>query len=245
MIRKPLEGLQFLEQGFRLILEPSVRLYVLIPLIINVLVFLAGYAFVFYQVQWLANWVASSVPEWLTWISWLLWPIALLVLVFATVYLFTLVANLIASPFNGLLSEKIEVVLTGKTESATVGGWLGMLKSLLPTLINEIRKIAYFLVFAVPLVVCMFIPVVNVFIAPLWFIFGCWMQALQYVDIPMSNRGLVFKDVKAECAGSRLLSLGFGAGVTVLAAIPVVNLFVMPAAVAGATALYIQRSREA
>ena len=71
------------------------------------------------------------------------------------------------------------------------------------------------------------------------------MQALQYVDIPMSNRGLVFKDVKAECAGSRLLSLGFGAGVTVLAAIPVVNLFVMPAAVAGATALYIQRSREA
>ena len=71
------------------------------------------------------------------------------------------------------------------------------------------------------------------------------MQALQYLDVPLANRGMMFKDVKAECERQRLVSLGFGAGVLIVASIPLLNLFVVPAAVAGATAMVVAQKSAA
>jgi CysZ protein len=45
--------------------------------------------------------------------------------------------------------------------------------------------------------------------------------------------------MKRSLSEQRLLHLGFGGGVSLLLMIPVVNFFVMPIAVAGATALYV------
>jgi CysZ protein len=57
----------------------------------------------------------SAVPDWLGWLEWLLWPVFILALLIIVFYSFTLIANLIASPFNGLLAEKTEALLTGRS----------------------------------------------------------------------------------------------------------------------------------
>jgi CysZ protein len=79
-------------------------------------------------------------------------------------------------------------------------------------------------------------------VAPfLWLAFGAWMLALEYADYPMGNHGLRFPEQRRRLREQRLTSLGFGATALLLTMIPVVNFVAMPAAVAGATALWVQR----
>ena len=57
----------------------------------------------------------------------------------------------------------------------------------------------------------------------------------------MGNYGLTFSDIRKQIAGKRMLSLGFGATVTVATMIPIFNFIVMPVAVAGATAMRVDK----
>ena len=49
-----------------------------------------------------------------SWLEFLIWPIAILLVLFIYSLVFTVITNFIAAPFNGLLSEKVELHLTGQ-----------------------------------------------------------------------------------------------------------------------------------
>ena len=85
------------------------------------------------------------------------------------------------------------------------------------------------------------VPLIN-FAAPfLWIIFGSWLMSLEYLDYPMGNHDLTFKQQKQALKKRRGLSLGFGGGVMVLTSIPLVNFIVMPLATAGATIMWVEQ----
>ena len=52
------------------------------------------------------NWLLSPLPGWLDWLRYILWPLFAVAAVLVTFFTFSLVANLVASPFNGLLAER-------------------------------------------------------------------------------------------------------------------------------------------
>ena len=85
------------------------------------------------------------------------------------------------------------------------------------------------------------IPVVNLAAPFIWLAFSAWMLAISYVDYPMGNHRMGFAEQRQALARRRLTSLGFGGIVTWAVLIPIVNLIVMPAAVAGATKLWLDR----
>ena len=103
---------------------------------------------------------------------------------------------------------------------------------------------AYFIAWSVPFLVLFIIPGVNLAAPILWFIFSAWMLALEYCDYPMGNHGIPFRDQRRLLRKHGLLNLGFGTATLVATSIPIVNLFAMPAAVAGATALWLENMRE-
>ena len=70
------------------------------------------------------------------------------------------------------------------------------------------------------------------------------MFSLEYIDYPMGNHGKFFKDAKRVLQQRRTVALGFGFVVAVFSIIPVINLVIMPIAVAGATALYVEHLGE-
>ena len=55
------------------------------------------------------------------------------------------------------------------------------------------------------------------------------------------NHNIRFKEQRARLGQKKLLSLGFGGSTLLATMIPLVNFFVMPAAVAGATALWVEQ----
>lgn len=107
------------------------------------------------------------------------------------------------------------------------------------TLAREMRKLGYFLPRALGLLILSLIPGVNIIAAPLWVIFNIWMMAVQYIDYPADNNKVSWTVMLQWLRSQRFLSLGFG-GITYLALmVPVFNLIAMPAAIAGATLLWV------
>jgi CysZ protein len=145
----------------------------------------------------------------------------------------------LASPFNGLLAEKVEHLHTGTVSDTGISIW----REIAVAPAQEIRKMLYFLVWAIPFLILFLIPGINIAAPFLWAAFSAWMLSLQYVDYPLGNRGLRFVEQRAMMRNNRQLSLGFGAVVLVLTMIPVVNFVAMPAAVIGATYLALDHLR--
>lgn len=234
----PISGAGYLFKGMGLIAQPGLRRFVLMPLLINILVFSAAIWYGVVQLETFIAWMEARIPAWLQWLDWILWPLFVLALVTLVFFGFTLVANLIASPFNGLLAEKVELHLTGRPLSEG-GGIRQAMIELVPTLLDELRKLFYALFSAIPFLLLFLVPGVNLAAPALWFLYTAWMLAVGYSDFPLGNRGLRFRDMRAQLRRRRALALGFGSATAGLTMVPVVNFIVMPSAVAGATALWV------
>ncbi len=244
MARAVVGGPGYLWRGFGLIRQPGLRRYAALPILIALLAFasLIGVGIHFFDA--LLEWMLPTGDAW--WVRWLrnlLWPLFALAVTLVLFFSFTLVANLIAAPFNGLLAEKVEARLRGESLADT-GGVMDALKDFLPAMFNELRKFSYYLVWAIPLLLLFIIPGINIVAPILWTVFMAWMLALEYVEYPMENHRIRFKQVRRRLGQRRLLGLGFGAAVMGVTLIPLLNLLVMPAAVAGATALWLDQLQE-
>ncbi len=233
------QGFKFLLSGFKLILKPGVRLYVIIPLLINSLLFAGVIIFGASELNSLIDQLLKQW-QWLEWLTWLIWPIFVVVALAIVFFGFSVVANLIGAPFNGFLAEAVERNLTGqKIESMDNQS---ITKIIVISIKSEFQKLLYFAVRALPLLILFIIPMVS-FAAPfIWFLFTAWMMTLEYGDYPMGNHDILFKQQREKFASNRTLALGFGSGVMLLTMIPVVNFLAMPVAVAGATRMYVEHS---
>jgi CysZ protein len=241
MFSHSISGAGYLLQGLRLIIRPGIKRFVAIPLLVNLLVFSAAIYIGVQQFEALMAVMVSRLPSWLDWLDWLLWPLFILFLLAVVFQAFGLLANLIAAPFNGLLAEKVELMLTGRPIEQD-GDYARLLAELGPTLLDELRKLGYVLLWAIPFLVLLFVPLIG---PVLWFLYTAWMLAVEYSDYPMGNHGLRFGEIRRRLRERRALSLSFGAATAGLAMIPVVNFLLMPIAVAGATAMWVREFRPA
>jgi len=240
MQNNPFSGAIYFLRGVRLIFTPGIRPYVVVPLLVNVVVFSAIIYFGAGQFQALLDWL---LPDWLDWLRFLLLPLFFLIALIIVFFTFSLLGNLIAAPFNGLLAEAVECHITGVAIPG--GGWKKMLLELGRTMVSELRKLSYIVLWGIPVLVLFVIPVLNLAAPFIWMLFGAWMLAISFVDYPMGNHGLSFPEQRRQLGERRYLALGFGAAVMIAIAIPLVNFLVIPAAVAGATILWVERLEKA
>ena len=239
MNNNPVLGASYLLRGLGLLGKPRIRRFVLIPLAVNIVLFLVLLYVMFLGFDWMSAQLDALLPDWLDWLKFVLWPVYIVAALLMPVFGFVLIGNLIASPFNGLLAEAVEHHLTGEVAAGDFS-WKAMLAELGRSLRSELRKLGYTLVRLVPILVLLWIPGVNIIGSVLWVVFGAWLMAIQYADYPMGNHVLSFPDQRRLLAQRRLLSLGFGGGIMLAMMVPILNFVVMPASVAGATALWVE-----
>lgn len=231
---------RYLLTGFQLITQPGLRSFMLIPLLLNVVVF-AGLGYV--ALGEFSGWLDSlmhSIPDWAAFIRYLLWPLFVLLLLVVSAWSFTIIGNLVASPFAGLLAEKTEAILTRQISNAAFD-WRQFPAIAARSLQREASKLLYYLGWVIVMLIA------SMLLSPiaplLWFAFGAWMMALQYIDYPSDNHQQSFAELKHWLGQNRLTALGFGAAVLAASVIPLVNLVVIPAAICGATALWVEKKK--
>ena len=225
-------GFFYLLSGFKLILKPGIRLYVVIPLLINTLLFTCAIIYGASLFGGLIDWLISQW-QWIEWIKWLLWPLFVIIALIIVFFSFSLIANLIGAPFNGFLAEAVENYLTG--EEIIQPGEVSLIQEIIDAFKSEFQKFLYFLIRAVPLLLLFIIPMVNIVAPIIWFLFSAWMLVIEYMDYPMGNHQILFAEQRKKLSTNKQLAFGFGLGVMILTFIPVINFLVMPVAVAGAT----------
>jgi len=233
-------GIQALARALSLVRQPGIRRYVVLPLLINLLIFGGLIWFGYSQFSPAVQWMMSYVPGFLDFLRWLIWLFFGALAAITVFFTFTPVANIVAAPFNALMAEKLEMYLTGSAVSSNVS----FARMAVDAIRSQLGKLLYIALWGLGLLLVTLIPVVN-FIAPvLWFVFGSWLLSLEYFDYPMGNHDVGFAEEKQRLAARRGISLGFGGAMMVMTSIPVVNFIAMPLGVAAATLLWVEQLQD-
>lgn len=221
--------------------QQGIRRFAYLPMAINIVLFSVAIWLGYSQFDsWLNSFMPTWLPDWLlNAVMWLIMPIFTALVSILVFFSFSIIANFLASPFNGPLAEAVEKRLTGQAPPSL--SLQQIIKDTPSVLWNELKKIKYFLLWIVPLFIFSWIPVVNIAAPVFWFVFSGWMLSLQYHDYPMGNHQMKFPEQREKLKTQRTLTLGFGLATLAVTMIPVVNFIVIPAAVAGATALYLEK----
>lgn len=232
-------GCYYFIYGWRLLTQRQFLPFVIFPLIINMLLIIG---LTWFFINQLNVWFELLLPYWLDWLSFILIPLIFLLLLVGFYFAFTTLANFIAAPFNALLSEKVELQLTNQPLGDT--SLLGLLKDIPRMLKREWQKMVYSLPRLIVLFFLSFVPVLGQTAVPvLAFIFGAWMIAIQYCDYPFDNHKISFPHMRNALNQNKWMNYTFGALVSLFTMIPFVNLVVMPIAVCGATAMWVEKYR--
>ncbi len=240
-------GASYLPRGIRFLLQRHPRLlpFCAVPAVLNTLLFLLSLVALAYFGGSLKDWLFGLVAGEHHWalmilvytlkaLIWVVYVAACLLISASIVYLG---GNLLASPFNDLLSEKIEEAYTGRP--APEFQWRRFVVGIGLTVSEEIKRLAFFVLVMVLLQLLHLIPAVgSVLNMILGALFTCVFLAMEYLSLPMARRFYLFGQWLAAVRANKALALGFGGVCAALLWVPLLNFVVIPVAVIGGTLLY-------
>jgi len=221
--------------------NPRLLQYILIPFIINLVVFTGAVSL---GLDFFGNTVVAYIPQGDTWywavLYWFLWVVAVLLTAVLVFFSFTVVGNLLASPFNDLLSERTEEVLSGRSNNEPFA--LGrFIREAWQTVLMEAKKMWIFvvaMVFIVPL--NLFPGIGNSIYTVLAICLTLFFLCFEYLGFIMVRKRQFFREQKNFIFARKFLMLGFSCGVMAILAIPFFQMLCIPLAVIGATRLWCE-----
>lgn len=163
--------------------------------------------------------------------------VAMMLLGIVVVYLVTAP---LAAPFKAALSDKVDEIVSGvPSPKVTV-------KDLAIDVFRTVSyEIGYFVITLVLWIASLLLPVVGqIIVSVITFVITALYFGVDYIDWPASRRGHGLIHRFGLAWRHFLPMMGYGTGVWLFMLIPFVNLFFMPAAVAGGTLLYIDLEKE-
>ena len=175
-MRKFLLGINYSISGFKLTFKPGIRIYVIIPLLINSFLF-AG--IILSGANTLNRFIDTYLSQWhwLEWLTWLLWPIFIIIALAIVFFLFSVIANFIGAPFNGFLSAAVERSITGsEKKSETKENYAEVIMLAFKM---ELQKFLYFIIRALPLLILFLLPIINIAAPFIWLFFTAWMLTIE------------------------------------------------------------------
>lgn len=151
---------------------------------------------------------------------------------------FIMVISVIASPFNDLLSARIEKQYLGKKLPNFSESMKLVSGNFIKTIFTEIKKITIILGISVLIVFTGFFP----FFAPVSIILGAMVLSIEYIDFSWSRHSLEFKDCKKDFK-KNVFSYSFGGlFFMILITIPLLNIVVPCLATSYFTILWVKNN---
>jgi len=146
---------------------------------------------------------------------------------------FSFFAGILASPFNDFLAEAAEPFTTPPLTPAPAE-FSGKLRALFIDLARTVVVTGIQITLVVIGVASFWLPGLN--IVP--FAAAFWLLSFQFLSYPQTRRGEGFRESVRFLGRHLFATLGFGAAIGILFAIPVLASLALPLAVVGGTLLY-------
>lgn len=229
-----MNAIDALQQGVRMVLSPGLRRYVVVPVAISAVLYMILLGVLSIYLPGLGGAVTRHLPSWLHWMSWLIWLLVMSVSLVITYFTFAIVVAFLASPFYGLLAEQVERQLGG-SGGQDERGWGQLITD---SVAREWQKLTFILPRMAAVFLIGFIPGAQPFMPIAWVVLSAWCLAIQYMDYVMDNHQVSFADMRKRLWARKGQTLLFGLILTPLIIVPVLNLIIMPAAVAAGVILW-------
>ena len=233
-------------EGLQILWRRDIRWLVVIPLLINIFLFASATGF---AANWLQSWITTittSVPDWLQWLAWIIWFLFAILALAIYAFTFTILANLIGSPFYGVIAQRVIASEVGDDQSYVLAE-SGLLSGAWDSLIRELQLIGYFLprtvVVGIVTLLLSVIPVLNLLAPILAASWAAWCLCLQYLDYAADSEHITFADLRNKVTASRLSSMSFGFTAMITSAVPLLNLLMLPASVVAGSLLWCRQHR--
>jgi CysZ protein len=183
----------------------------------------------------LVDWLVAHLPSWLAGLAGSLLTVVIVIgLSLCALVVFATVAGIIAGPFNELLSERVEAVVTGRPMPPF--SWSEFVREAGRGVLHSVRRLISALVWLVIVLVVGLVPVIGTIAALL---IGGWLAAraaaYDSYDAVLARRSMSYRDKLAYLARYRRRAFGLGAAVAGMLLVPGLNLIALGVGAAGAT----------
>ncbi len=219
-------------------------LLALIPILIGIALYIVLGSWIFGSVT---DWGKELINEhissggWGTSVYYILSFIMTIAMFFIINWTFVLIVALIASPFNGIMSERIEKQMGGQTPANIGDSIKRTLSKLGPILFNELKKISFIISLTILGLILGLFPVVT----PFSIAIAALLLTVEFVDYNWSRHELKFRDCLSDVKSNFISYLLSGAVFMFLITIPIVNLFMLPYGISYFTVLWCNSHQEA
>jgi CysZ protein len=228
-----LRGMWYMVRGFRALSTPGLKRYIVLPILLNILLFAGLFYFSYHYLYPYANHYLDKLPSWLSFLSGVFFILFIICFFLLFLYLFTVVFNIIAAPFNSLLAEKAQTILY-KLPIPSQPFYEMAIRSMK----RQGQFLFYYLSRLLIVALLFFVPFIQPVYPFIWFLFTAWIISIQYQDFAMDNNLVRFKEMQEQVKDNKMRSLGFGTLINLTSFIPLLNLLIMPAAVIGSIMIY-------
>lgn len=236
-----IRGISAVLKSFRIVKRtPGMARYFIIPFVINIaiLTLIAVIAWTLIY-QPLTDLVRG--PAWYHKVlSFIIAPAAVIVIAAAVVLLYSIIGSVVTAPFNDLISEKVETVMTGARfeEPFRLRRFFGDIARMIGTVIGLVSIIVPVNIL---LLLLNLIPVVgNIAYAALAFLTATYFTGLPFFDFPLDRRRLSFRQKLSVAWRYRRLVAGVGASFIAMTFIPIVGFLGLNIAAVAATTIFVE-----
>lgn len=232
-------GVGFLVRGLKLwATSPKLMLLGAVPALIVGAAFTVGLVLFAVNLNTVSAWLTPFADEWddvpQTVIRVTVGVAAVVAVVFAGLFAFTAVTLAVGDPFYERIWRQVEQRSGGAPVAADESFWAGVRRAAG----NGIRLFAATALSGLLLLACGFIPLVGQTVVPVVAAaVGGWFLAVELSGFAFDARRLSLRERRRMLGADRARTLGFGVVTYLLFLVPLGAVFVMPAAVAGATLL--------
>ncbi len=240
-------GVRYALYGVRVVVtHPSVWWMIVVPALVTIGLFVFGVWGLAVVLPWLTTFVWTPRPEHAAWV-WIgyrvvLWTfrISAVVALFVLLYL---TAGLIATPFNDLLSQRVEREVLGLREERAT--WGAVLADLSWSIVHSALSLS---VYVVVMIAAFFLNLVPGIGSVASFVVGSVASGMFFtreaMDGSLSRRRMAYARKWRVVLAQWPLALGFGMSVSLLMWIPFLNFLVLPMSVAGGTLMFCHLERD-
>lgn len=214
------------KEAIRYILKDKVSfILALIPILIGLAIFILVGVGMFSTMQGIGNeYIAKYLGEGtfgdiVTWIVKIILTILLYYIINIT---FVMVLSIIASPFNDMLSNRIEKQILGLELPSFSDSMKGSISNLMATLVTESKKVVIILGISLFAVVLGLIPILT----PVSFLLSAIVLSTEFIDFSWSRHNMTFKECRTEYR-QNFFGYSFGGLFFMfLVSIPLINIIV-------------------
>ena len=218
-------GMRFYFAGFRVLFRhPSLLGLSLIPVVLT----LAALVAIVWSIVWFAGWlIGPELPPFSRDLRHVAQALVLLIALFLSYLLYLPLARVFLAPFSEAISKRTRKVLGLKAELAAVGWNRAVIEG---AKVVGLQFVLFLIAFGFGIA----FPVIA---GPVGLVMAICFVSLDFLDVPLSVKGLRLRQKLGVMGRNKALAAGFGAAGYLILIIPVVNLFSLPVGVIGATIL--------